>query len=319
MTTRKFLLAALVALAPGLAFAQTAMRPGVTREVTGSATTDAATSKDFLGWIAWKSTATQPKAQTLPACNAANNGMTVGIIDEQGTAGAYPISITAASGTVGVAGMSIEANYGSAWLVCNGTAANWMLAANNLAPMAGTAGAGNVPQTTGQHPIDITTATTTQLIAGSAGKYTYVTNLLYLVHGTDKIQLEYGTGATCTSPTLITGPLDQSGSSNGGSGALYVIPQLGASVCAITTGTGPWTGSISYTQSEIMVGSWGGGGGGGSEPPPIERTSGVEIIANQGVGSSIHPWTMRPETGAFWEVEQRGPWHVIVDSGGATK
>jgi hypothetical protein len=133
------LIAALV-LDPQWAWAQgTAMRPIPPRSITGTATTDTATARDYGGWVVWKSTAASAKTQTLPACNTQANGLGIGISDGQGTAQANNISISPPGGSF-INGASsavvVNTNRGTAQFVCDGASTNWMLVAN----ASGTAG-----------------------------------------------------------------------------------------------------------------------------------------------------------------------------------
>jgi hypothetical protein len=133
------LVAALV-LVPQWAWAQgTATRPVPPRSITGTATTDTATAKDYGGWVVWKSTAASAKTQTLPACNTQANGLGIGISDGQGTAQANNISISPPGGSFingGSSAVVVNTNRGTAQFVCDGAATNWMLVAN----ASGTAG-----------------------------------------------------------------------------------------------------------------------------------------------------------------------------------
>lgn len=106
--------------------AQVGVRPGVTRVITtGSSNT--ATAADNLGWIAWKSGTTGNKSQVLPACGPGNNGMSIGVIDQQGDAGTYPIAVTSSSMVGGLGGgVLISTNHGAATFVCDGQIpGNW--------------------------------------------------------------------------------------------------------------------------------------------------------------------------------------------------
>lgn len=104
-----------VVLVPALASAQTtAVRPGTARTVNGTQTTDTATARDLGGWVVWRSTQAATKTQLLPPCNASFSGRSIGIVDGQGNAAQYPINIGAA------ASLSINANHGTADLVCDG-------------------------------------------------------------------------------------------------------------------------------------------------------------------------------------------------------
>jgi hypothetical protein len=102
--------------------------------------------------------------------------------------------------------------------------------------------------------INISTATTTQLVAGSSGLKTYVTGWDVIAGGTGNITLEYGTQTTnpCdTGTTTLTGayPLvAQAGISRGGAlGAIYIVP-AGNALCALTSAAVQMSGSVSYTQ-----------------------------------------------------------------------
>lgn len=58
-------------------------------------------------------------------------------------------------------------------------------------------------------PISVTSAITTSLVAVSAGKSVYVCGATFTIApsatSADTAAFEYGTGAACTSPTLLTG------------------------------------------------------------------------------------------------------------------
>ena len=102
--------------------------------------------------------------------------------------------------------------------------------------------------------INTSSATTTQLIAGSSGQKIYVTRWDVIAGGTGNITLEYGTQTTnpCdTGTTTLTGayPLvAQAGISNGGGlGSIYTIP-AGNALCAVTSAAVQMSGSVSYTR-----------------------------------------------------------------------
>jgi hypothetical protein len=104
-------------------------------------------------------------------------------------------------------------------------------------------------------PIAISSATTTQLVAGSGAAKIYVTAWVVFANSASNFALEYGmtTNRPCdTAATALTGVYDfaaQSGvSANGGVQALYVVP-AGYALCAVTSGAGASiAGSLSYTQ-----------------------------------------------------------------------
>lgn len=109
-----------------------------------------------------------------------------------------------------------------------------------------------VPATQASVAITISTATTTQLIAGISGKSIYVTQVNIIAAGTGNIQFIAGTGATCG-----TGTVNLSGNYNftaqvgfvmgNGNGAIWVVP-AGFNVCAVTSQAVGMPGSLSYAQ-----------------------------------------------------------------------
>jgi hypothetical protein len=107
----------------------------------------------------------------------------------------------------------------------------------------------------------ITTATTTQLIALSAGTFIYVCGFVVNMTGTvtaDTLQFEQGTGASCATNTFVLGPVFNSGVlSNGATDIVYgpgsTLIQTtvsGRALCAVSTvGTGPSIAvQINYVQ-----------------------------------------------------------------------
>ena len=101
-------------------------------------------------------------------------------------------------------------------------------------------------------PINISTATTTQLVALSAGKAIYVNAWDVIAGGTGNITLEYGTGSNCgTGTTPLTGayPLTaQQGIAKGnGLGPVLIVP-AGNALCALTSAAIQMSGSLAYTQ-----------------------------------------------------------------------
>lgn len=101
-------------------------------------------------------------------------------------------------------------------------------------------------------PINISGATTTQLIALSSAKAIFVTSWDVMAGGTGNITLEYGTGASCgTGTTTLTGayPLvAQAGIAKGnGMGPILVVPP-GNALCALTSAAVQYSGSVSYVQ-----------------------------------------------------------------------
>ncbi len=107
-----------------------------------------------------------------------------------------------------------------------------------------------VPATMASVPINISTATTTQLVAGIAGKSIYVTQWNAVAGGTGNITFEYGTGVACgTGTTVLTGAYNliaQVGAVVGvGNGAVLVVPS-GASLCILSSAAVQISGSLAY-------------------------------------------------------------------------
>lgn len=101
-------------------------------------------------------------------------------------------------------------------------------------------------------PINISTATTTQLVALVSGKTIFVTSWDVISGGTGNFTLVYGTGTNCgTGTTSLTGPYPltaQAGISKGdGMGIVILVPQ-GNALCATTSAAVQYSGAVSYAQ-----------------------------------------------------------------------
>ena len=102
--------------------------------------------------------------------------------------------------------------------------------------------------------LTISTATTTQLVALSAGKSIYVCNVSASMMGTTPaFTLEYGTGSSCgTGTTALTGayaPTAGSLLTVGGTGSVVVMAPAGNALCAVSGGTTPnIQGILTYVQ-----------------------------------------------------------------------
>jgi hypothetical protein len=101
-------------------------------------------------------------------------------------------------------------------------------------------------------PINISSATTTQLVAAVSGKTIYVTAWDVIAAGNGNITLEYGAGSNCgTGTTALTGNYSlaaQFGIAKGnGLGPVLVVPASNA-LCALTSAAVQMSGSVSYTQ-----------------------------------------------------------------------
>jgi len=101
-------------------------------------------------------------------------------------------------------------------------------------------------------PINISTATTTQLVALSGSTKIYVTHWDVIAGGTGNITLEYGTGASCgTGTTVLTGAyglIAQTDISAGSGSAPVLIVPAGNALCALTSAGVQMSGVVTYQQ-----------------------------------------------------------------------
>lgn len=107
-------------------------------------------------------------------------------------------------------------------------------------------------QASNSNAINISTATTTELIALDANKTIYVTSWDVMAGGTGTFQLVFGSGTACgTGTTNLTGayPLvAQAGIAKGnGLGIVLAIPK-GKALCAVTNANIQYSGSVSFVQ-----------------------------------------------------------------------
>ena len=129
----------------------------------------------------------------------------------------------------------------------------------NAALPAGTNTIGNVGSdpssgkgTPSSVAINVSTATTTQLVALSGSTKIYVTSYDVIAAGTGNITFEYGTGTACaTGTTALTGAYNltaQAGIAKGsGIGAVLVVP-AGNALCVLTSAGVQMSGSVSFQQ-----------------------------------------------------------------------
>jgi hypothetical protein len=101
-------------------------------------------------------------------------------------------------------------------------------------------------------PIEISTATTTQLVALTSGQRVRITSLSVIAGGTGTFRFVYGTGTNCgTGTTNITGafPLvaNVGLTLGGGVGSVLVAP-AGQAVCAVTSAAVTYDGHITYAK-----------------------------------------------------------------------
>ena len=100
--------------------------------------------------------------------------------------------------------------------------------------------------------INISTATTTELVALSTTKTIFVTSWDVMGGGTGNFTLVYGSGTACgTGTTSLTGAypiIAQAGISKGnGTGVVLALP-LGKALCATTSANVQMSGSVSFVQ-----------------------------------------------------------------------
>ena len=101
--------------------------------------------------------------------------------------------------------------------------------------------------------INISTATTTQLVAPAAGKTIYVTGMTMMAAATDNVTLEYGTGTNCGSgTTVISGamPLLTGSGFAQGDGVAPIFPPIPASnaLCVVTSANVQLSGWLTAAQ-----------------------------------------------------------------------
>jgi hypothetical protein len=101
-------------------------------------------------------------------------------------------------------------------------------------------------------PINVSAATTTQLVAAISGKTIYVTAWDVIAAGTTNFTFEYGTGLNCAGGTTsLTGAYSlvaQFGAAKGsGLGPVLVVP-AGNALCAVSSAPVQVSGSLAYTQ-----------------------------------------------------------------------
>lgn len=95
-----------------------------------------------------------------------------------------------------------------------------------------------------------TTGTTTQLAAAVAGRTIYICGWHVTVTAASTFQLEYGTGATCTSPTTLTPAFNVATSAPSGDHIDYAFmaTAVNTTLCVVIGGTGPAQVMVYYAQ-----------------------------------------------------------------------
>ena len=107
-------------------------------------------------------------------------------------------------------------------------------------------------QATASAPINISTATTTQIVPLSVGIPIYVVSWDVVVSAADNITFEYGTGTACgTGTTALTGAYNFAAngglSAGSGSGVILFVPP-GNALCIVTSAGAQASGRVSYAQ-----------------------------------------------------------------------
>lgn len=184
-------------------------------------------------------------ARTI-ATNASGQPVVVGA----GTAG------TANSGVMTVQGIASM----TPLLANPGTAANWGVGATGSAvpanaQLSGAVSSGNLTgiiQADNSAPVNISTATTTQIVGLVSGKKIYVLNYALIAGAADNVTFEYGTGTNCaTGTTALSGalPIAANGGATdgGGLGPILIVP-AGNALCILTSAAVQLSGHLAYTQ-----------------------------------------------------------------------
>jgi hypothetical protein len=165
--------------------------------------------------------------------------------------------IPASSYTSGTA--TVTANETNNRRLAHITGASFAYPPGNVVPKdavyVGANGGGNLTgliQASASVPVNMSSATTTQLVALSGSTKIYVTSFDVVAGGTGNFTLEYGTGSNCgTGTTALTGAYNltaQNGVSKGaGLGPVLIVP-AGNALCAVDSAAAQMSGSVSYTQ-----------------------------------------------------------------------
>lgn len=224
----------------------------------GSASTDVITVQGIASGVA------QPVSYGTTGSGTSTNAIRVelptngtGVIGTVAAVTAITNALPAGTNAIGKLSANSGVNIGD---VNPATAANWGTGATGAAApanaqYAGAVSSGNLTgiiQADASAKIDVSTATTTQLVALSSSKKIYVTSWDVVAAGTGTIKLVYGTGSSCgTGTTDLTGAYSlvaQSGLAKGnGLGPVIIVPASNA-LCVTTSAAVGMQGSVSYTQ-----------------------------------------------------------------------
>jgi hypothetical protein len=185
-------------------------------------------------------------ATTPSQCAAVSSGGAVSV-------GVASGALASGAGTDGWDATQGATTNSPATLPASGTAATgvslWKAIANSLNSLLAAA---TTPLSNSSAPINVSTATTTQLVALSGSTVIYVTSYDVIAAGTGNITFEYGTGTNCgTGTTSLTGAYNltaQAGIAKGaGIGTVLKVP-AGNALCVLTSAAVQMSGSVSFQQ-----------------------------------------------------------------------
>jgi hypothetical protein len=241
------------------------VQPGNTANTTAWKIDGSAVTQPVSGTV----TANQGGIWTVQPGNTANT--TAWKVDGSGVT--QPVSGTvtanAGTGTFGVSG-TVTSNQGGTWTVQPGNTANttaWKVdgsAVTQPVSCAGCAGASPDPCVTiakNFYPVNVSTATTTLAVTGTASKKTYICSVNLVAAAADNVALIEGGGATCTTaPTagLAGGTSAASGwnfaangglTLGGGSGSIMAAATAANNVCLVTSAATQLSGTIVWVQN----------------------------------------------------------------------
>ena len=187
------------------------------------------------------------KATSIAGLSPAGSGTVSGTVTaNQGTANATPWN----SNTAQVNGVATSAGVGP-----SGTGTQRLVLANNDPCQSSGTPKSSVA-------INITSATTTSLVAVSGSTAVFVcgfsVTISEVVTTANTIQFEYGTGAACTGPTVLTGLYGAGGVTAGdpivvtygGAGSTVFTAPASNGLCAVTAigASGSFQGVLTYVQ-----------------------------------------------------------------------
>lgn len=209
--------------------------------------------------------ASVPVAATLQAGTAgigkltANSGVDIGDVDVASIAAGNnnigDVDVASSALPTGAATSANQSTEITALQLIDDVVGTTGSAVPTKANYMGAASSGNLTgliQADNSVKIDVSTATTTQLVALTSAQKIYVTSWDVIAAGTGTIKLVYGTGSSCgTGTTDLTGAyslIAQAGIAKGnGLGPVLVVP-AGNALCVTTSAGVGMQGSVAYTK-----------------------------------------------------------------------